>query len=183
MYYIVTDELLQQSFEKDRNVILKAAQEVSFADLAQLFVEKTIEKYTELFNPLRLVDDTFQKIMDYPYDNTQEIKGIYDNLCVTYRYKNSDNQLEIIWDGSTQEEKYTKEWSETFLSWVNDLTNNPSFVKAILQLTVFNDGDRNLVFVRNSIKAIINEHFEIKILTRKGVKKVVVLKKKTKKAA
>lgn len=181
MYYIITDELLQQSFDKDKNIILKAAQEVHFSELAELFVKKTIEKYRTLFNPLGLVDDTFQRILDYPYNNIDEVKGIYDNLCVTYRYKNSDNQLEILWDGGSQEEKYAKEWSDTFLSWVDDLTNNPSFVKAILQLTVFNEGKRNLVFVRNSVKAIINEHFEIKIVTRKGIKKVVVLQKKNRK--
>ncbi|RJE75424.1 hypothetical protein BGP76_15165 [Reichenbachiella sp. MSK19-1] len=179
----MTDELLQQSFEKDKNVILKAAQEVHFDELANLIIKKTIEKYGALFNPLGLVDDTFQKIIDYNYHNTTEIKGIYDNLCVTYRYKNCDNQLEIIWDGTSQEEKYATEWTETLLSWIDDLTYNPSFVKAILQLTVFNDGSRNLTFVRNAIKAIINDHFEIKILTRKGVKKVVVYQKKLKKAS
>lgn len=178
MYYIITDELLQPSFEKDKNIILKAAQEVHFTELAELFVKKTIEKYRMLFNPLGLVDDTYQKIIDYPYDNTDQIKGIYDNLCVTYRYKNSDNQLEIIWDGTSQEEKYAQEWSEAFLRWVNELTNNPNFVKAILQLTVFNDGKRNLVFIRNTVKAIINEHFDIKIVTRNGIKKVAILQKK-----
>ncbi|PIB37388.1 hypothetical protein BFP72_03915 [Reichenbachiella sp. 5M10] len=179
----MTDELLQQSFEKDKNVILKAAQEVHFTELANVFVAKTIEKYTDLFNPLGLVDDTYQKIMDYPYHNLDEIKGIYDNLCVTYRYKNSDNQLEIIWDGSSQEEKYASEWKKTFEEWVDTLTNTPSFVKAILQLTVFNDDHRNLVFVRNSVKAMINEHFEIKVLTRKGIKKVVIQQKRKKKVA
>lgn len=183
MYYIITEELLHQSFEKDKNIILKAAQEVNFEKLSKLMASIVIDSYTTLFNPLGLVDDTYQRILDYQFDNTSELKGIYDNLGVAYRYKYGDNQLEIIWDGMSHEEKYAEEWSKTFKNWVNELSVNPNFVKGILQLSVFNDGDKNVIFVKNGLKAIINDFFEIKIVTRKGLKKVVVNKKVVKKAS
>lgn len=183
MYYIITEELLHQSFDKDKNIILKAAQEVNFETLSKKMESIIIDSYTALFNPLGLVDDTYQQILDYKHNNTAELKGIYDNLGVAYRYKYGDNQLEIIWDGTTHEEKYTEEWSKTFKSWIEELSNNPNFVKGVLQLSVFNDGDKNLMFVKNGLKAIINDFFEIKIVTRKGLKKVIVSKKKLKKAS
>ncbi|MEP2025723.1 MAG: hypothetical protein ABJH98_03985 [Reichenbachiella sp.] len=172
-----------QSFEKDKNILLKTAQDQIFTDLAQRLVEIAIHKYSIYFNPLGLVDDTFQRILDYRFDNTNELVGIYENLCVAYRYKYGDNQLEIIWDGKSHEEKYKEEWSNTFDRWVNDLTENPSVIKGILQLTVFNDKNRELTFVRNAVKGLINDYFEIKILKRNGVKRVVLKEKKLRKAS
>lgn len=163
--------------------MLKTAQEMCFENISNSFVSIVIENYKTLFNPLGLVDDTFKKILDYQFDNTFELKGIYENLCVAYRYKYGDNQLEIIWDGVTHEEKYSKEWTEICQAWISELSANPTFVKGVLQLTVFNDRDKNVVFIKNSLKAIINEFFEIKIITRKGLKKVVVRKKGLKKAS
>ncbi|MDW3211378.1 MAG: hypothetical protein R8N23_15990 [Reichenbachiella sp.] len=172
-----------QSFEKDKNVLLKTAQDRIFSDLARRLVEMTIHKYSIHFNPLGLIDDTFQQILDYQYDNTNELEGIYENLCVAYRYKYGDNQLEIIWDGKSHEEKYEEEWGETFERWVNDLTENPSVIKGILHLTVFNENKKNLTFVRNAVKGLINDYFEIKILKRNGVKRVVLKERSLKKAS
>lgn len=172
-----------QSFEKDKNVLLKTAQDQIFNDLAHRLVEMTIDKYSVYFNPLGLVDDTFQQILDYQFDNILELEGIYENLCVAYRYKYGDNQLEIIWDGKSHEEKYKEEWGETFDKWANDLTENPSVIKGILQLTVFNDNKKNLTFVRNAVKGLINDYFEIKILKRNGIKRVVLKERSLKKAS
>ena len=172
-----------QSFEKDKNVLLKAAQDQIFSDLARRLVEVTISKYSVYFNPLGLVDDTFQQILDYQFNNIGELEGIYENLCVAYRYKYGDNQLEIIWDGKSHEEKYKEDWGQTFERWVNDLTENPSVIKGILQLTVFNENKKNLTFVRNAVKGLINDYFEIKILKRNGVKRVILKEKTLKKAS
>lgn len=172
-----------QNFEKDKNVLLKTAQDQIFTHLAHRLVEITIHKYSIYFNPLGLVDDTFQQILDYQYENLEELEGIYENLCVAYRYKYGDNQLEIIWDGKSHEDKYKEEWGKTFDQWVDDLTENPGIIKGILQLTVFNEAKKNLNFVRNAIKGLINDYFEIKILKKNGIKRVFVKEKRLKKAS
>lgn len=172
-----------KSFEKDKNILLKNAQDEIFYHLAEKLVQVTIRKYSQYFNPLGLVDDTFQQILDYQNENDAELAGIYENLCVAYRYKYGDNQLEIIWDGKSHEEKYKDEWSETFEKWANDLTENPSIIKGILQLTVFNDSKKNISFVQNAIKGLINDYFEIKILKKNGVKRVFLKEKGLQKAS
>lgn len=172
-----------KNFEKDKNILLKMAQDQIFDNLAKRLVETTIRKYSQHFNPLGLVDDTFQQILDYEYQNVEELEGIYENLCVAYRYKYGDNQLEIIWDGKSHEDKYKEEWTETFNQWVNDLTDNPMIIKGILHLTVFNESKKNLTFVRNAIKGLINDYFEIRILKKNGVKKVFLKEKTLSKAS
>jgi len=181
--HVINQAAFLQSFEKDKNVLLKTAQDQIFTDLAYRLVEITIQKYSVHFNPLGLVDDTFQQILDYQFEHIEELEGIYENLCVAYRYKYGDNQLEIIWDGKSHEEKYKEEWSETFDRWANDLTENPSVIKGILHLTVFNEAKKNLTFVRNAVKGLINDYFEIKILKRNGVKRVILKEKNLKKAS
>jgi hypothetical protein len=172
-----------QNFEKDKNVLLKTAQDAIFHKLAKRLVEITIEKYARYFNPLGLIDDTYRKILDYQYDDVTDLNGIYENLCVAYRYKHGDNQLEIIWDGRSHEEVYQDEWSIVFDSWVNDLTENHSLIKGVLQLTVFNEDKKNTFFIRNAIKGFINDYFEIKILKRNGIKRVVIKENKLRKAS
>ncbi|MEP2512660.1 MAG: hypothetical protein ABJH72_25015 [Reichenbachiella sp.] len=183
MNKVINQTEFLQNFEKDKNVLLKVAQDQIFNDLARHLVEITIHKYSLYFNPLGLVDDTFQQILDYKFGNVEELEGIYENLCVAYRYKYGDNQLEIIWDGKSHEDKYKEEWKETFDRWSNDLTENPAVIKGILQLTVFNETKKNLTFVRNAIKGLINDYFEIKILKKNGIKRVFVKEKQLKKAS
>lgn len=184
---LVRDDIEQsrflQNFEKDKNTLLKMAQDAIFTHLTRRFVEITIEKYTQYFNPLGLVDDTYQQILDYQFENTEDMSGIYENLCVAYRYKYGNNQLEIIWDGRSQEQFYQDEWTSVFEKWINDLTENTSLIKGILQLTVFNDEKKNTFFIRNVIKGFVNDYFEIKILKRNGIKRVVLKEKKLKKAS
>lgn len=179
----VSDNHLLENFHKDRNVILKASQEKSFDALTRFLINLSIRQYRVLFNPLGLIDDTFKKIIDYRYENIEVLKGIYENLSVAYRYKNSDNQLEIIWDGRTHETVYTENWSVAFKDWIDDLTQNPYFTKGIIQMTVFADENKNDIFIANSLKGMINQYFEIKILKRNGIKRVYKARSKRLKKA
>lgn len=183
MKKIIDQSEFLQNFDKDKNTILKSAQSQATDVLTKRFVEIAINQYRVHFNPLGLIDDTVQQIMDYDFQNTIELNGLYENLSVAYRYKYGDNQLEIIWDGRSHEQKYVDDWSATFDEWVHGLTENPSMIKGILQLTVFNEEKRNLSFVRNALKGFINDYFEIKILMRNGIKRVVLKERKLKKAS
>ncbi|MFY0627203.1 MAG: hypothetical protein JXR07_12965 [Reichenbachiella sp.] len=174
------DDSSLENFHKDRNVILKVAQQQLFNMLSGYLVKVSIDKYKVHFNPLGLVDETYQRILDYQYEHNDELLGIYENFCVVYRYKHGDNQLEIIWDGISHEQKYSDEWMETFEVWIKELTNHSGFVRAILQLTALKTDDSNPFFIRNYIKGIINDFFELKVLKRNGVKKVIVKTKELK---
>lgn len=169
-----------ENFHKDRNVILKNSQQKLFNMLTGYLTKVAIDKYKVHFNPLGLVDETYQRILDYQYEHNEDLKGIYENLCVVYRYKHGDNQLEIIWDGISHEQKYSDEWMETFEVWVKELTNHSGFVRAVLQLTALRVENTNPFFIQNYLKGIINEFFELKVLKRNGVKKIVLKTKKLK---
>jgi hypothetical protein len=95
-------------------------------------------------------------------------------LAAIYRYQFGDTQLEIIWDGKTHHEKFLDDWSRTYSEWVSELCQNRTFIKGILHLTVFGSEDKNTFFIENSIKAIINEYFDLKVLSRNGMKKLYV---------
>ena len=142
--------------------------------LSQLLFNSTIEAYQTLFNPLGLIDDTTEQIQSFDFDDQSLLEGIYENLSAIYRYQYGDSQLEIIWDGKSHHDKFTEDWTRVFCSWTKDLTTNRTFVKGILQLTVFNKGLRNSFFVSNYIKAIINEYFDLKVLKRNGRKRLYV---------
>lgn len=133
---------------------------------------KTVENYGQYFNPLGLVDDTVREIMDFQLINTESLQGIYENLSAIYRYKYGEAQLEILWDGSTHFDKYSEDWKKAFEQWVGDLTQNKTFIKGVLHLTVFEDDCKNTFFIRNIMKGIINEYFDLKVLKINGAKRV-----------
>lgn len=161
-------------FKKDKNHILKEAQVQGTFSLCKLLFEKTIHSYDILFNPLGLEDSTTKKIKEFELTDNSSLDGIYENIAAIYRYQYGDTQLEIIWDGKTHHEKFLEDWSTAYSEWISDLCQNRTFIKGILHLTVFSEQKKNNFFVENSLKAIINEYFDLKVLTRNGIKKVYV---------
>lgn len=142
--------------------------------MCKLLFEKTLDAYDTLFNPLGLEDSTTQQIKGFVLKDISNLEGIYENVAAIYRYQYGDSQLEIIWDGKTHHEKFHEDWSASYEEWIIDLCQNKSFIKGILHLTVFSEQKKNNFFVENSLKAIINEYFDLKVLTRNGIKKVYV---------
>jgi hypothetical protein len=161
-------------FKKDKNHILKESQVQGTFSLCKLLFEKTIGSYDTLFNPLGLEDSTTKNIKGFELKDNSNLEGIYENIAAIYRYRYGDSQLEIIWDGKTHHEKFLEDWSSIYEEWVTDLCQNRTLIKGILHLTVFSEQKKNNFFVENSLKAIINEYFDLKVLTRNGIKKVYV---------
>lgn len=135
-------------------------------------VLKARKQYNLLYNPLGIIDDTVREINTYQVKSTDNLKGIYENLAAIYRYKFGDAQLEIIWDGKSHFEKYNEEWITQFTEWSDRLCQNKSFIKGIIQLTVFGHKLSSTFFLENHLKAIVNEYFEMKVLKINGHKKV-----------
>lgn len=135
-------------------------------------VKKAIAQYNRLYNPLGIIDDTVKEINEFVLKETDTLNGIYENLSAIYRYKFGTAQLEIIWDGKSHFEKYSEEWRAKFDEWTDLLCSNKSFVKGIIQLSVFAYKMNNTFFLENHLKAIVNEYFELKVLKVNGQKKV-----------
>lgn len=147
---------------------------VSSNSLCQYLFEHTVIAYGTLFNPIGIIDDTTRQIQTHRLEDTSVLEGIYENLAAIYRYQYGDTQLEIIWDGKSHFDKFTEDWSTLYKDWLTALLSNRTFVKGILQMTVFNEEGKNTFFIENSLKAIINEYFDLKILSRNGVKRLYV---------
>ena len=147
---------------------------ISTNTLCHYLFEQTVSAYGTLFNPIGLSDDTARQIQSHQLEDSSVLEGIYENLAAIYRYQYGDTQLEIIWDGKSHLDKFTEDWSNIYKEWLAELLSNRTFVKGILQMTVFNELGKNTFFIENGLKAIVNEYFDLKVLSRNGIKKLYV---------
>ncbi|WP_113926137.1 hypothetical protein [Cognataquiflexum aquatile] len=166
--------MIQKLFPLDKNYILRQAQSILEEQMLEVMVFELKKSYTQLYNPLMLMDETFAKILDtyeYPKDR---LRMIYRQLCGIYRFKNRDNQLELLFDGRTHLEKFQEDWSRQLLDWVHELGYNEQYVKTMLRMTLLFDTESRAEWSENHCKFFINEYFELKIIKRKGELKLMI---------
>lgn len=164
--------MIQKLFPLDKNYILRQAQSVMEEELLEIMVEQMKASYTQLYNPLGLVDDTYGRIIgssDYPVDR---IAVIYEQLSGIYRYKFGSNQLELLFDGRSHLDKYREDWKEQFIQWIQELGAHESYVKTMLRMTVLFDGENRAEFAENRCKSFVNDFFKLKVVKRKGALKL-----------
>ena len=160
--------MIQKLFPLDKNYILRQAQSILEEQLLEVMVFELKKSYTQLFNPLMLMDETFAKILDtYEYP-TERLRIIYRQLSGIYRFKNRDNQLELLFDGRTHLEKFQEDWSLQLLEWVHELGYHEQYVKTMLRMTLLFDTENRAEWSENHCKFFVNQHFELKIIKRKG---------------
>lgn len=165
--------MIQKLFPLDKNYILRQAQTVMEDNLLEMMVFELKRSYTQLYNPLMLMDETFGKILDTYEFPKDRIRLIYRQLCGIYRYKNGDNQLELLFDGRTHFDKFQEDWSEQFLAWVRELGMHEPYVKNMLRMTLLFDTESRAEWSENHCKAFINQYFDLKIVKRKGELKLL----------
>lgn len=166
--------MIQKLFPLDKNYILRQAQSILEEQMLEVMVFELKKSYTQLYNPLMLMDETFAKILDtyeYPKDR---LRMIYRQLCGIYRFKNRDNQLELLFDGRTHLEKFQEDWSRQLLEWVHELGYHVQYVKTMLRMTLLFDTESRAEWSENHCKFFINEYFELKIIKRKGELKLKI---------
>ncbi len=160
--------MIQKLFPLDKNYILRQAQTLLEEELLDLMVYELRIAYTQLYNPLMLMDTTYEKILDtYSYPK-ERIRLIYRQLCGIYRYKHGDNQLELLFDGRTHAEKFKEDWTRQFVNWLKELGQHESYVKTMLRLTLIHDTESRAEWSENQCKSFINQYFELRIVKRKG---------------
>ena len=158
-------------FPGDKNYILREVQEDQKDELLFFLVEYVKDFYLNIHNPLGLIDKTILKIKnskDYPLAPLSEF---YYDLAAIYRYQYGEVQLEFIFDGRSQEEKYTSEWHAYFKNSIKEYCYNIHFLKAVLEISVFHPKHRIAHLAGNRMKYFIEQHFELKVYKHKGIQK------------
>lgn len=160
--------MIQKLFPLDKNYILRQAQSLLEEELLEEMVFELKKSYTLLYNPLMLMDDTFSRILDTHTFPKDRLRIIYRQLCGIYRFKNGDNQLELLFDGRTHLDKFKEDWTLQLRYWMRELGQHEPFVKTMLRMTLLYDTESRAEWAENNCKAFINQYFELKIVKRKG---------------
>ena len=158
-------------FPSDKNYSLKDVQDYQKDPLLFYLVEYVKEFYLNEHNPLGLIDSTILKInntYDYPLEPLYEF---YYDLAAIYRYQHGEVQLQFIFDGRSQEEKYMDEWESYFKKSIQEYCYNIHFLKAVLEISVFHPKDRIAHLAGNRMKYFIEQHFELKVYKYRGIQK------------
>lgn len=160
--------MIQKLFPLDKNYILRQAQFAMEDVHLELMIQELRESYTQLFNPLLLMDSTYALIMEPVDFPKQHVRLIYRQLCGIYRYRHGDNQLELLFDGKSHFEKFQEDWNQTFLNYTRDLGRFEPYVKSMLRMTIFYDTESRATWAENTCKAFINQFFGLKVIKRQG---------------
>ncbi len=158
-------------FPSDKNYILKEVQENQKDSLICHLVEYVKDFYLQVHNPLGLIDKTIIKIRDSSDYPIEPLYNFYYDLAAIYRYQYGEVQLEFIFDGRSQEEKYKAEWEGYFKKSIHEYCYNIHFLKAVLEITVFHPKDRIAHLAGNRMKYFIEQHFDLKVYRYRGIKK------------
>ena len=161
--------MIRKFFPLDKNYLLEEAQ-LSLQDtlLTQLIDQVKLE-FEQRTNPLGLVDGFSSKIKNYQCHNLKPLYNFYQNMAAVYRFKYSDNQLEFVWDGRDNQEKYKADWTSTFAEWINEFSKQELFIQAVLDLTVFLPDNRHADLVENRMNNFMLRQFGVRLHKTKGL--------------
>lgn len=160
--------MIQKLFPLDKNYILRQAQSVMEEVLLDRMVAELKASYTQVYNPLQLMDETYRSILEREAFPRERVQVIYRQLCGVYRYRHGENQLELLFDGRTHVEKFQEDWSEALVGYVQQLGQHEPYVKTMLRMTLLFDTDSRAEWAENHCKAFINQFFDLKVIKRQG---------------
>lgn len=162
--------MLRKFFPRDKNYILEQAQLSLEHSLLQHLVDFVKVEYLLRCNPLGIADDTAEKIKHHNSQDFRHLHEFYITLMGIFRYTYyGDNQLEFIFDGKDDFQKYQHEWSLQFKKWVKEFCKHHNFLRAVLDLTVFYPVDSPVLMVDSRMNVFVSQFFEVKIHPQKGI--------------
>lgn len=156
-------------FKYDKNYILKEAQKAHKIFLLHYTFKKARRYYYDFHNPLGIIDDTIEQIIACESPAIENLDYIYDCLAGIYRFKFGQNQLEFLFDGTSHFEKYSEDWKKSYKTWIKEFCLKPTFLKAVLEATVFYPEGRKSELAINRVKAFVDDHFDLKVYKHKGI--------------
>lgn len=162
--------MLRKYFPRDKNYILEKAQLSLEGTLVHYLVDFVKVDYLLRCNPLGIEDDTTKKIEEHDATEFGHLQEFYLMLAGVFRYKfYGDNQLEFLFDGKDDFNKYCEEWSTAFKGWIREFCRHENFTRAVLELTVFYPDDYTPQMAGLRLSSFISRHFEVKIDPLKGI--------------
>lgn len=162
--------MLRKFFPRDKNYVLEEAQ-LSLRDpLLEYLVDFVKVEYLLKCNPLGLMDEHSLRVTSHQAHHFTHLYEFYISLAGVFRYKYyGDNQLQFVFDGRDDSERYREEWSGTFKRWSQEFCRHESFIRAVLELTVFYPDDYTPQMAGLRLSAFITKSFEVKIDPQKGI--------------
>ena len=133
-----------------------------------LMIIELKKSYTFLFNPLQIMDQTYSKIINSKEFPLDRLRLIYRQLCGIYRFRNGNNQLELLFDGRTHFEKFQEDWKVALMDYLTQLGQHEQYVKTMLRMTLLYDTETRAEWAENNCKSFINQFFDLKIIKRQG---------------
>ena len=163
----------QKFFKGDKNYLLEEAQLSCKEELiAQLFAQVR-EYYFLVFNPLRLEDTTTTQVLQAQFCRQEWQDLIYQQLSAVYRFKNSDNQLSLAFDGRNHVEIYKEEWEAFYRSWAQSMCSQAGLLRVLLKLFVFDGEQHGQEMAVTRLRQAINQHFQVRFHRMAGIKEAV----------
>lgn len=164
--------MLRKFFPLDKNYILEEAQLSLRQPLLQHLVDFVKVEYLLRSNPLGIADDAVNKIRQHNGTDFRHLHDFYLVAMGIFRFTYyADNQLQFLFEGEDDFQKYQREWSVQFKIWVKEFCKHPNFIRAVLDLTVFYPADSAVLMVDNRMNTFISQYFDIKIHPQKGIQR------------
>jgi hypothetical protein len=127
-------------------------------------------EYLLRHNPLGIEDRMALRIRTYRSGDFRHLHDFYIKVMAIFRYKYySDNQLAFDFSGRHPVDKYTTEWSSQFKKWVKAFCEHHTFLRAVLDLTVFYPPDSPVLLMDTRMQTFVTHFFELKIHPQKGI--------------
>jgi hypothetical protein len=161
--------LIRKFFPLDRNYLLEQAQFRTRERLLSFLTSTAMESYERVNNPLGLEDSFISKMRQFTDVTSIELDEFYWMLCGIYRFRHSNNQLELLWDGKDHLTRYEEEWTAVFRQWISEFCRDQLFVQAVLDLSVFLPSGSQPAMASNRMQHFLRTRFSLKIHKAKGI--------------
>ena len=158
-----------KQFKNDKNYILKKIQLETKEKLLKKLIKTSTILYNKKSNPLGLIDKTTDKLKKTKEINYKSLNFFYNKLSTIYRYNHGEVQLSFLWDGTSHEEYYRNRWKSFFKRETNRMSQNLSFLKSVLYLTIFSNKVDEKAEIQYRVSTFLRKDFNIQVFKRKGV--------------
>ena len=167
-FYINLSMSVKQ-FKNDKNYILKKIQLETKDRLLKKLIKMSSDTYTNKSNPLGLIDKTTNRLNKIREYNLKSLYFFYNKLSAIYRYNYGEVQLSFLWDGSSHEEYYRNRWISFFVKETDRMSQNLSFIKSVLYMTIFTKDINEKSEVQYKLSTFLRKDFNIQVFKRKGI--------------
>ena len=158
-----------KQFKNDKNYILKKIQLETKDKLLKKLIKMSSDTYTNKSNPLGLIDKTTNRLNKIREYNLKSLYFFYNKLSAIYRFNYGEVQLSILWDGSSHDEYYRNRWISFFVKETDRMSQNLSFLKSVLYLTILSKDINEKSEVQYKLSTFLRKDFNIQVFKRKGI--------------